>query len=57
MSEIAALGYIGLEVSDLARWAAFAGDMLGLEVHARRHQTTSAWSHTFQRPPKPTPVP
>ena len=35
MSEIAALGYIGLEVSDLARWAAFAGDMLSLEVLTR----------------------
>jgi 2,3-dihydroxybiphenyl 1,2-dioxygenase len=35
MSEIAALGYIGLEVSDLSRWADFAGALLGLEVVAR----------------------
>jgi 2,3-dihydroxybiphenyl 1,2-dioxygenase len=35
MSEIEALGYIGLEVSDLPRWADFAGTMLGLEVVAR----------------------
>jgi len=35
MSEIAALGYVLLEVSDLPRWAAFAGTLLGLEVVAR----------------------
>ena len=35
MSEIEALGYIGLEVSDLARWADFAGAALGLEVVER----------------------
>jgi 2,3-dihydroxybiphenyl 1,2-dioxygenase len=35
MSEIAALGYVTLEVSDLSRWAAFAGTLLGLEVVAR----------------------
>jgi len=30
-SEIAALGYLGLEVSDLASWKNFASDMLGLQ--------------------------
>lgn len=30
-SEIEALGYVGLEVSDLARWRAFACDQLGLQ--------------------------
>jgi 2,3-dihydroxybiphenyl 1,2-dioxygenase len=35
MSEIEALGYIGLEVSDLARWTDFAGATLGLEVVQR----------------------
>jgi len=33
--EIEALGYVGLEVSDLDAWAAFAGDILGLQVAAR----------------------
>ena len=32
MSEIEALGYLGLEVSDLGRWATFASTMLGLQV-------------------------
>jgi 2,3-dihydroxybiphenyl 1,2-dioxygenase len=35
MSEIEALGYIGLEVSDLARWTDFAGATLGLQVVQR----------------------
>ena len=35
MSEIEALGYIGLEVSDPGRWAHFAGALLGLEVIPR----------------------
>ena len=34
MSEIARLGYLGFEVSDLAAWQAFATDVLGLEAGA-----------------------
>lgn len=34
-SEIAALGYVGLEVSDIAAWTTFAGDLLGLEPTPR----------------------
>lgn len=34
-SEIEALGYLGLEVSDPGRWRTFAGDILGLQAFAR----------------------
>jgi 2,3-dihydroxybiphenyl 1,2-dioxygenase len=34
-SQIEALGYIGLEVSDLAQWRHFAGNVLGLHVQDR----------------------
>ena len=32
---IAALGYVGVEVSDLARWRHFAGQILGLQIAPR----------------------
>ncbi len=35
MSEIEALGYVGIEVSDPGQWAHFAGTLLGLEVVER----------------------
>lgn len=36
MTAVARLGYLGLEVSDLAAWERFAVDVLGLEVAGRR---------------------
>ena len=38
-SEIEALGYLGLEVSDLAQWRTFAADVLGLQVVDRADGT------------------
>jgi 2,3-dihydroxybiphenyl 1,2-dioxygenase len=35
VSEIEALGYVGLEVSDIAAWRAFAADLLGVEAMPR----------------------
>lgn len=35
MGTIAALGYVGIEVSDLAAWTEFATNLLGLEASAR----------------------
>jgi len=35
MSHVTQLGYLGLNVSDLARWEAFALDILGLQLAAR----------------------
>lgn len=39
-SEIAALGYIGLEVSDIGAWTDFATGVLGLQAVAREDGTT-----------------
>jgi 2,3-dihydroxybiphenyl 1,2-dioxygenase len=38
-SEIEALGYLGLEVSDVAQWRTFAADVLGLQVVDRADGT------------------
>ena len=63
MSEIEALGYIGLEVSDLARWADFAGAALGLEVVERGpngldlRMDSYAWRLRLNEGPREVPQP
>ena len=41
--EIEALGYVGLEVSDLAAWRYYAGNLLGLQVVDRADGGIDLW--------------